>query len=142
VQLDPEGPICACGHRGCWEMMASNRAGLRYYRESAPNRGAPTFEALLRLAQSGDPAALQALSKMAMNLGRGMRMIAAALAPAEIVVVGDITTVWHLAGPVVDQEIQNSALSRPPVRPAFEGNAARLRSAVALVMNEEVGESE
>jgi predicted NBD/HSP70 family sugar kinase len=137
VQLDPEGPECACGYRGCWEMMASNRAGLRYYSEGAPNRGVPTFEALLRLAQAGDPEALKAVRKMASNLGRGMRMIAAALAPAEIVVVGDITTAWHLVGPVVEEEIRRSALARPPVRPAYEGNAARLRSAVALVMNEE-----
>ena len=137
VQLDPDGPECACGNRGCWEMMASNRAALRYYRESAPNRGVPTFEALLRLAQAGDAAALKAVRKMATNLGRGLRMIASALAPAEIVVVGDITTAWHLAGPVVEEEIQRSALARPPVRPAYEGNAARLRSAVALVMNEE-----
>jgi predicted NBD/HSP70 family sugar kinase len=140
VQLDPEGPECACGYRGCWEVMASNRAGLRYYSESAPNRGVPTFEALLRLAQAGDPDALKAVRKMASNLGRGMRMIAAALAPAEIVVVGDITTAWHLAGPVVEEEIRRSALARPPVRPAYEGNAARLRSAVALVMNEEEAE--
>jgi len=138
VQLDPDGPECACGNRGCWEMMASNRAGLRYYRESAPNRGVPTFDALLRLAQAGDPAALKAVRKMATNLGRGLRMIASALAPAEIVVVGDITTAWHLVGPVVDEEMQRSVLARPPVRPAYEGNAARLRSAVALVMNEEV----
>jgi len=142
VQLDQDGPECACGNRGCWEMMASNRAGLRYYTESAPNRGAPTFEALLRLAQANDPAALHAVRKMATYLGRGMRMIASALAPAEIVVVGDITTVWHIAGPLVEEEIHRSALSRPPVRPAYEGNAARLRSAVALVMNEEAGDGE
>ncbi len=137
VQLETNGPQCACGNRGCWEMMASNRAGLRYYHEAAPNKGLPTFDALLRFAQGGDPAALAAIRKMAHHLGRGMRMIASALAPAEIVVVGDVTTVWHIVGPIVDEEIQRSALSRPPVRPAYEGNAARLRSAVALVMNEE-----
>jgi predicted NBD/HSP70 family sugar kinase len=140
VQLEPAGPECACGNRGCWEMMASNRAGLRYYSESAPTRGIPTFDALLRLAQGGDPAALSAVRKMATYMGRGMRMIASALAPAEIVVVGEITTVWHIAGPLVEEEIQRSNLSRPPVRPAYEGNAARLRSAVVLVMNDETGE--
>ena len=41
VQLETNGPQCACGNRGCWEMMASNRAGLRYYHEAAPNRGLP-----------------------------------------------------------------------------------------------------
>src|ERR1017187_4481228 len=32
VPLDPKGPACGCGGRGCWEVYASNRAALRYYR--------------------------------------------------------------------------------------------------------------
>jgi len=35
VSLDPNGPECACGRRGCWEIFGSNRAALRYYNESA-----------------------------------------------------------------------------------------------------------
>ena len=31
VPLDPDGPLCGCGSRGCWEVFASNRAALRYY---------------------------------------------------------------------------------------------------------------
>ena len=42
---------------------------------------------------------------MCAALGRGLRMIASALAPNEIVVVGDITTVWYLVGPVVEAEM-------------------------------------
>src|ERR1035438_7740638 len=34
VPLDPQGPVCGCGGRGCWEVYASNRAALRYYLES------------------------------------------------------------------------------------------------------------
>ena len=34
VPLDPTGPLCGCGRRGCWEVFASNRAALRYYLES------------------------------------------------------------------------------------------------------------
>ena len=33
VPIDPAGPRCACGQKGCWEMFASCRAALRYYRE-------------------------------------------------------------------------------------------------------------
>ena len=63
-------------------------------------------------------------------------MIALALAPAEIVVVGDITTIWHLAGPIIEAEIRRYPLVKiPRLRPAQEGNKARLRSAVALIMN-------
>lgn len=66
-------------------------------------------------------------------------MIALALAPGEIVIVGDITTVWDWAGPVIEAEMRRSALVRvPSIRPANEGNKARLRSAVALVMSSKV----
>ena len=35
VQLDPSGPPCACGSRGCWETLASCTAALRYYAKSS-----------------------------------------------------------------------------------------------------------
>jgi predicted NBD/HSP70 family sugar kinase len=136
VQMEPGGIPCGCGSRGCWETIASNRAGARYYAEFA-RKPAIGFDAVLKLAHSGDTPARKAIEKMCTALGRGIRMIASALAPNEIVVVGDITTVWHMAGPAVEAELQRSPLGKMPhVRPAQEGSKARLRSAVALVMNE------
>ena len=38
VPLDPTGPVCSCGSRGCWEVFASNRAALRYYLETGRRR--------------------------------------------------------------------------------------------------------
>jgi len=137
VQIDPSGPLCACGNHGCWETLASNRAALRYYKEAAPSQPMPAFDHLLRLSQAGDKAATSALTRMAVQLGRGIRMISSALAPNEIVVVGDLTAVWHTFGPVVEAELKKSSPSRlPHLRPAYDGNAARLRSAVALVLSE------
>jgi len=92
---------------------------------------------LLKLAQGGDKKAIAALEKMTLQLGRGIRMIASALAPNEIVVVGDITAGWHTFGPIVEAELRRHSPSKSPIlRPAYDGNAARLRSAVALVLSE------
>ncbi len=136
VQLQPDGPLCACGGRGCWEMLASNRAAVRYFVEMAPSAPVPTFEQLLRLGQDGDAIACQALQKMAKHLGAGIRVIMAALAPREIIIVGDITTAWHLFGSSVLAEMNKHSLSHVPMlRPTYDGNAARLRSAVALVFS-------
>jgi len=136
VQLDPNGLPCSCGSRGCWETVASNRAGMRYYAEIA-NKPSPAFEVLLGLAAAGDPAGKESIEKMCIALGRGLHMIATALAPTEIVVVGDITPLWHLVGPLIEAEMRRRPLVKVPrLRPAHEGNKARLRSAVALVMNE------
>jgi predicted NBD/HSP70 family sugar kinase len=134
--MDLQGVECGCGSRGCWETLASNRAGLRYYQEMNGATAPPSFAALVKKAQAGDANSVKALEKMATFLGRGLRMIASALAPSEIVIVGDITTAWHMFGPIVEAELkQNSLSSAPKLRPSFEGNTARLRSAVALVMN-------
>lgn len=135
VQIDPDGPLCACGGRGCWELTASNRAGLRYYKKLSPTRGAPNFEEVLKLALGGDPRALEALKEMGRNLGRGMRMIIASLDPHEIVIVGTITDVWQHVRRVVEEEMTHNSIAKLPiVRCAFDGGAVRLRSAVALVL--------
>jgi predicted NBD/HSP70 family sugar kinase len=135
VQLDPNGLRCGCGGQGCWETIASNRAGMRYYAEIA-KKSVSSFDDLIQLAKSDDSAAKQALTKMCRALGRGMHMIALALAPEEIVVVGDITNVWELAGAVIESQMRCFPLVRAPkIRAAREGSRARLRSAVALIMN-------
>ncbi len=136
VQMDTNGPLCGCGGRGCWETVSSNRAGLRYYEELSGIAAPQSFAALVKMAQADDVYAIKALEKMSSFLGRGLRMISSALAPSEIVIVGDITTAWYMFGPVVEAELKLNALSKEPrLRPSFEGNTARLRSAVALVMN-------
>jgi predicted NBD/HSP70 family sugar kinase len=135
VSLNPEGPQCMCGGRGCWEVYASNRAAVRYYRESSPSADSPTFQDLLSLAETGDAFAVRALERMARAIGSGMRMIVAGLAPEEIVVVGDITRQWHRFGAVIEAEVAAGVLvGKPPrIRPA-EGLMARLRGTVALVL--------
>jgi len=136
VQMDVNGPLCGCGGTGCWETVASNRAGLRYYQEISGKSAPANFAALVKLAQADDAQAIAALEKMSLFLGRGLRMIASALAPKEIVIVGELTAVWYMFGKQVEAELKRNALSAvPKLRPSFDGNTARLRSAVALVMN-------
>jgi predicted NBD/HSP70 family sugar kinase len=136
VQMDPNGSVCGCGSRGCWETVASNGAGLRYYQEISGATTAPSFTALLKMAESGDGDSIAALKKMASYLGRGLRMISSALAPSEIVVVGEITSAWSMFEPTIEAELkQNTLANAPRLRASFEGNLAQLRSAVALVMN-------
>ena len=137
VTLDPEGPLCSCGGRGCWEVYGSNRAALRYYFESGPEPADLTFTDLLSLADRGDAKAAQALGTMAHHLGRGMRMIVAGLAPERIVIIGDLTRSWQRFGPVIEAEVRAQVLpggKAPQVGPAHEDGMARLRGTVALVL--------
>jgi len=137
VALDPDGPLCGCGSRGCWEVFASNRAALRYYLETNAEPAGLGFLDLLRLADQGDARAARALETQAHYLGRGMRMIVAGLAPERIVVVGDLTRSWHRFGPVIESEVRAQVLPGgcpPVVVPANEDGMARLRGTIALVL--------
>ena len=143
VSLDPEGPLCTCGGRGCWEVFASNRAALRYYNESGKTSEGLTFQDLMRLSEAGDALAIRALDRMAHAVGRGMRMVVAGLAPEEIVIVGEFTRQWPRFGPVIEAEVTASVLvGKPPrIRPASDPRTARLRGTVALVLQKHFGPS-
>lgn len=138
VPVAPDGPLCGCGSRGCWEVFASNRAALRYYSEPGPASESLSFIDLLGLAEQGDGRAAQALETMAHFLGRGMRMIVAEVDPERILVIGDLTRSWHRFGPVIEAEVQAQVLpggTAPIVQPVHEGGMARLRGTVALVLH-------
>jgi predicted NBD/HSP70 family sugar kinase len=143
VSLDPNGPQCSCGQRGCWEVYGSNRAAVRYYSEAAPESASIKFEDLMTLAESGDALALQAVEKMAHAIGRGMRLIVKSLAPEEIVVAGECARLWSRIGPIIEAEVSSAVLAgRPPrVRPAIDPRMARLRGTVAMVLQKHFGAS-
>jgi predicted NBD/HSP70 family sugar kinase len=141
VPLDPAGPPCGCGGRGCWEVYASNRAALRYYVESGGHGGLSFGDLLLRASQE-DARASQALEKMAHYLGRGMRMVVAGVAPAAIVIIGDLTRAWYRFGPIIEAEVQAQVLAggiTPRLIPAHEDGMARLRGTVALILQKDFG---
>ncbi len=141
VPLDPDGPQCRCGNKGCWEMLASNSAALRYYFESAQHSGKFTFQDLLRLAEQGDVLAGRAPNRMAAQLGRGARMIVGGLAPEAIVFIGEFTAAWDRFRPILDAEIQAQTLSAAPtvVLAGRDGATARVRGTMVLVLQKHFG---
>ncbi|MGH9523103.1 MAG: ROK family protein, partial [Terriglobales bacterium] len=141
VSLDPEGPKCSCGSRGCWEVFGSNRAAIRYYTESANESESISFQDLMSLAEGGDALAMKALEKMAHEIGRGIRILVAGLAPEEIVIVGEFTRLWNHLGPIIRAEVEAGMLvgPSPRVRQAADPKMARLRGTVALVLQKHFG---
>ncbi|HEY2469008.1 MAG TPA: ROK family transcriptional regulator [Terracidiphilus sp.] len=133
--IDPDGPLCSCGRRGCWEVFASCRAALRYYRELRPKVRDITFHDLLLMAEDGDAVAAAALEKQAKEIARGLGLLIAGLAPSMILVAGEITGAWSRFGPIIEREAAgfNVAGAPPRILPAHEGEIARLRGAAALV---------
>lgn len=136
IPIDPKGPICGCGQRGCWEMFASSRAALRTYRKLSRRSHLTDVQGLLRLVQDKDPFALKAIKSQAVALGRGLRLVTAALSPEKILITGELTSCWDVFGPVVQQELEAGMLAgpAPQLTTAGDGYLARLSGGAALLL--------
>jgi len=136
--LDPSGPVCGCGKAGCWEVMASNTAALRYYSGgNSPVTEDFTFGDLVSLADQGNPQAIQAMAAMTRRLAAGLANLAIGLSPSKIVVVGEITRLWPQVGLVIEQAIRERAYPHsrvPELLPTKESDQPRLRGTIALVI--------
>lgn len=151
VCLEPEGPQCRCGNRGCWEVMASNSSATRYYAESFSVRKGEVgskssmarvpFDDLLRLAEQGDERAAKALDRMAGYLGAGIAMLVTGLAPEVLMVIGEITRAWNRAGPIINESVRRHCSTHAATRIlATDPDAQpRLRGTIALVLQKHFG---
>jgi predicted NBD/HSP70 family sugar kinase len=137
ISIDPAGPRCACKQIGCWEVFGSCNAALRYYSELEPKARRLTFHELLNLAEEGNGHAIAALAKQAKYIGKGLRMVTAALSPEVILIAGDITSAWERFAPIIQAELDELLLTRtaPRLLPTHEGDVARLRGAAALLLH-------
>ena len=108
MQLDPQGPLCSCGRKGCFEALASGRALDRRAAEIVKNNpsGALAMEAkgvpprgdmLTRCAEAGDADCIEAMCEAGRWLGIGLSNLAAILDPEIFVVGGGVSA----AGPTL-----------------------------------------
>lgn len=101
--IDPDGPSCPCGRRGCWERMASGSGLGRLGREAAyAGRGRRVLffaggdpeevrgEHVTAAALEGDEEALTVLDELAAWLAIGLVNLVNLLDPARIVIGGGL----------------------------------------------------
>jgi predicted NBD/HSP70 family sugar kinase len=134
--IDPTGPVCGCGQCGCWEVFASSNAALRYYAELKPEARVLTIHQLFGMADEGDTVAISAITRQSQQIGRGLRLVTAALSPEVILIAGDLTTLWARFGPIIQAEMEKTMLAGPPPVLAItkDGELSRLRGAAAVVL--------
>jgi predicted NBD/HSP70 family sugar kinase len=145
--IEPDGPLCNCGNRGCLDVCASNKAAVRHFVElDAQNTGkksgaVPDFETVLELAEQGNNAAIEALDRMARSLASGIAMLVTGLAPDVIVVVGEVTRAWDRLGAIIESEVARRLPTAAQTRivPADARTQPRLRGTISLVMQEHFG---
>ena len=98
ITIDPDGPLCNCGKRGCLEALAADAAVLRGV-ELALAKGAqscialpPTIEEVVQAAEQGDPLAQETLAQAGYYLGMGLAVVVNTLSPSLIIISGEGVT--------------------------------------------------
>jgi glucokinase len=92
--IDPAGPPCSCGFRGCWESMAAGPAMAAWFESHAPagypHRQSISAKRICELAHQGDAIALQAVEHEAFYLGLGLANLISLFTPDAIVLSGSV----------------------------------------------------
>ena len=111
IRVVPDGRLCGCGNRGCWEQYCSGNALVAEAREFARRTpggairllqlGGGTPEGIsgpviTQAATEGDPAALRCFQTIGGWLGQGLADLAAILDPACFVIGGGVSEAGDL----------------------------------------------
>jgi glucokinase len=97
--IDPDGPWCTCGNRGCVEAYA--RAD-----QIAAACGTATAEEAVTRARDGDARAREGLAEVGRYLGIGISNLVVVISPDRIVIGGGIAAAGDLLFGPIRQEIQ------------------------------------
>jgi predicted NBD/HSP70 family sugar kinase len=96
LPVDPDGPPCTCGRRGCLEALIGEAALARRAIEAGvvdPDEPRPAA-ALRRAADAGDAGARSILGVAGATLGRAVAGLVNVLSPQRIIISGEGTLAW------------------------------------------------
>ncbi|MFY9910960.1 MAG: ROK family protein [Candidatus Sulfotelmatobacter sp.] len=122
VTVEPEGPICGCGNRGCAERYASASAIMRMAREAVASGDAPSLaqaassdaeigaKSIYTLAMQGDEQAVRIFRTFGRYLGI---MLAGAINILNLdmfVLGGGVSSAWDAFAPKMFEELRERSL--------------------------------
>lgn len=111
LRVVPNGHLCGCGLRGCWEQYASGTALVRNARVAIATRrdeagallalcdGDPAMlqgPAITSAAETGDPLARELLAELGTWIGEGAAAVGALLDPELVVIGGGVASAGDL----------------------------------------------
>jgi predicted NBD/HSP70 family sugar kinase len=110
MTVQPDGPLCPCGSRGCLETVASGKAILRAVRQSGSSlAGRPDLHYLhvVAAAQAGDQEILGVFQRMGHYLGIGIANLVNILNPCKVILTGQLARAAEFFLPAVKEELNN-----------------------------------
>lgn len=97
--IDPAGPVCSCGVRGCWESLAAGPAMMAWFQKNSPANyedGNLNAREICARAQDSDEWAQRAVEREGYYLGLGLANLITLFAPEAIVLGGSVMKSAHL----------------------------------------------
>ena len=128
--IDPHGPACYCGQRGCVEAYLAGPAVERAY---AARGGQGDMAVLIARARSGDEAAGAVLREFLDHFGRAVANLIAILDPDAIVLGGGLSNIDALyveGRDAVARHVFNDELRTPIVRNRLGDSAGVIGAAI------------
>jgi len=151
MTIDPDGPECSCGRKGCWEALASGtsiareaRLQLKAGEKSLVNRKGVlrtiTAETVGEAAVRGDRLAMDVITSAGRHLGIGLANIINIFNPEMIVIGGGVSNLGEMllnpAREMVRQRAFDLPLSTVRIVRSQIGAAAGALGAAALVFDQ------
>ena len=153
MSFDPNGALCECGRRGCWESLVSPRSVVRNIQTILGNGAESivrdlvkgnlndiTFDIVLQAANTNDAVALQALQGVGRWLGLGIANLVNTFNPELVVLGGALAQASQILTPVIEATVKENALRQPQetlkIATSAYGSEGCVVGAVAIVLDE------
>jgi glucokinase len=138
--VDPAGPGCYCGMRGCWESLATGPAMAAAACEQMPDRDplSITGVTVVADARAGDPVAQAIVARAAQATARGIFTLINLYVPDVVVLGGGVMDAYDLFEPAIRELVAQNTMApvdRIAIRKAALGNDAGVLGAARIALD-------
>jgi predicted NBD/HSP70 family sugar kinase len=134
--LNPDGELCSCGNKGCWNTMVNLKSIYRRINQLSPTSDLHypstkdvqelqkiSFNKVIDQALAGDPIVSAALNDTAKWLGIGIASYINLFNPEFVVIGGPLSPLFEMVQPVIQDEVNRRALP-------WQKNACQIKSSM------------
>lgn len=149
ITIDPNGPMCGCGHRGHIEAFSSGTGIMNYVFEqlqkgrqsSLTAFERPNAKQIYEAAQNGDLLAVEAFERAGQYLGLAIANFLHTLNPSIVILGGGVTQAGDLLLKPMQKALEDSIISpqylkKLKITTAKLGDDVGLKGALALLLTE------
>jgi glucokinase len=137
ITVEPDGPPCPCGNRGCLEQLASATAVVRMAREAIAKGASPALaraaqetaefgsKVVYQMAVQGDPTAHEIFRRVGWALGIGLADLINLLNLPIYVIGGGVASAWEAFLPALLEEVRKRSFVYRATAPGESSGAGK-----------------